>query len=707
MGPSTSMKLRIGVTLCFIALCFIALGGRLGYIQVVQAKELQDKAASQWTRNLTLTANRGEITDRNGTIFAQSSTAWTIVMTQREIIPKNAESNAEKLAGALGMDASDILRLMNDTSRKEHVLARQVSKEVADAVRAADVTGIYCAADASRKYPAGDLGSQVIGFTDVSGQGQSGIEARYDSFLKGTNGRIVTEITREQREIPGGVDAYIAPIHGNNISLTLDSNIQYFAAAAARKAREVTQAEKVWVGVMDVKTGEMLALVNEPSFDLNDPPRDDMDLLNRLTRNGFVADAYEPGSTFKIITTAAALEEGITNVNAGYNCTGSIMVDGDKIRCWRTGLPHGHQSLTEAVMNSCNPVFVQLALGLRRDTFYNYLDAFGFGTKTGIALQGESAGQIISIKYVKDVDLARIGFGQSVSVTPVQLLAASCAAVNGGNLMKPQILREVSAQDGTVLQGFEPEVVGQPISQETSAVMRGILEQVVSDGGGRNAYIPGYRVGGKTGTAQKYDDSGRIMQDTHTSSFIGFAPMDDPKIAVLFVVDEPGIRPDFGSTVAAPYAREILEQTLPYLGIQPRYAQGEKELLGVKVEVPSLTDMTASQAVETLSEAGLRVLLDGESGRTVVEQSPPAGTPVPAESIVVIYTDTTPEEEAAEMNVFVPDVKGMSIVEANRVMRHSGLIMRLEGRGIAAGQNPAAGAEVARGSSIYVKFESP
>ncbi len=691
-----------------IALLFGALAVRLGYIQVVQAKELQGKAMSQWTRNLTLTASRGEITDRNGNVLAQSANASTILVAQQQLKSDTIPDSAKRLAETLGLDEASVLEKLNDTTKKDHILKRQVDKETADAVRALNIYGVYISADTTRKYPAADLASQVIGFADISGQGQTGVELEFDKYLKGKNGSVLTEIDRSQREMPFNNDEYVAPEHGYNVALTLDSNIQYFAATAARKAMEVTQAKKVWAAVMDVKTGELLAMVNEPTFNLNDPPRDDMEMLNQLTRNGIVTDAYEPGSTFKIVTTAAALDSGVTSLNAGYQCTGSILVDGDKIRCWRTGLPHGHQTLTEAVMNSCNPVFVQLALSMGRDRYYEYLGNFGFGQKTGVPIRGESSGQVISIKYVKDVDLARIGFGQSVSVTPLQLITACSAAVNGGKLLKPRIVKEISTQDGEVVESFEPEVVAQPISEETSAMMRGILEEVVKDGGGRNAYVPGYRIGGKTGTAQKYDDSGRIMKDVHVSSFIGFAPMDDPKIAVLFVVDEPGVRPDFGSTVAAPYAREIFEQTLPYLGIQPRYAEGEKELVGKQVEVPDLSAFaTASEAEAALGEAGLRFMLDGESARPVIDQMPAAGTLVPEQSIVVLYTDITPEEEASELNVFVPDIKGMSIVQANRVMRHAGLEMRFTGSGLAVSQFPAAGTEVARGSSVQVVFEKP
>ncbi len=359
-------------------------------------------------------------------------------------------------------------------------------------------------------------------------------------------------------------------------------------------------------------------------------------------------------------------------------------------------------------MNSCNPVFVQLGLGLGRDQFYNYLQDFGFGSPTGVDVSGESAGQVISIKYVKDVDLARIGFGQSIAVTPLQLITAASATINGGKLMKPYIVKEITDGDGEVLETFAPQLVGNPVSESTSAIVRGILESVVTDGGGRNAYIPGYRVGGKTGTAQKYDANGRIMNDTHISSFIGFAPMDDPKIACLFIVDEPGIYPDFGSTVAAPFAQKIMSNTLQHLGIQPEYEEGEQAHIGETVAVPNVVGMTASEAIAEMTGRGLRTVFDGVDGYQITEQMPPAGSVVPLESIAVLYTDIPTEDVPAdETRVFVPDVSNMSVIEAGRVIRHAGLVMRLSGSGLAVKQSPEAGTDVAGGSSVHVTFEQP
>lgn len=708
---SATTKKRLVILLVGVALVFAALLVRLAYIQVIDAANLQEKALGQWTRNLTVAAKRGEITDRNGQVLAQSASAWTIIITPSRISEEQAPRVAQELSEVLGVKEEEVLAKVADKTKQQHIIKRQVRREVGDKVVALKLPGVSRAEDTIRAYPMGSLLSQVIGFTDISGQGQTGIELNYDKFLKGVNGKVVTETANGGVEMPYNADVYVAPEDGRDVVLTVDYIIQSFAEKAAREALEVNLAKTVEIIVMDVQTGEILALVNEPGFDLNNPPRNDMDLLNQLTRNSAVSDAYEPGSTFKILTMASALESGAATMASTYNCTGSIIVDGDRIRCWRTGLPHGHQTLTESMMNSCNPVFVQLALNMGRDKFYSYLDDFGVGHKTGIDVRGESSGQVISIKYVKDVDLARVGFGQSVSVTPLQLITAASSTVNGGNLMKPYIVKEITSADGESMQTFEPEVVGTPISAETSNRMREILEAVVADGGGRNAYIPGYRVGGKTGTAQKYDDSGRIMNDVHVSSFIGFAPMDDPKVAVLVVVDEPGVRPDYGSTVAAPFARDILENTLKHLGVQPIYEEGEAALVGQMTTVPDVTEMTTAQATQALSQSGLRWILDGIEGKPVTEQMPAPGTQVPMESLVVLFTEASAQEDtqtpASGERIIVPDVLNMSIIQANRVLRHVGLEMGISGSGLAVSQSPEAGAEVAAGSKVRVVFEVP
>ena len=375
-------------------------------------------------------------------------------------------------------------------------------------------------------------------------------------------------------------------------------------------------------------------------------------------------------------------------------------MDGDKISCWRTGNPHGSETLMEAVANSCNPVFINLALRMGIDTFYDGLHAFGIGVDVPIDLPGASSGQMIAYKYVKNVDIARMAFGQSVSVSPVQLLTAAAAAVNGGELLKPHVISAYLDDNGEVVQSFEKEVVGTPISEETSAAMRQLLENAVENGGGRNAYIAGYRIGGKTGTAQKYVD-GKVSHDKHICSFLGFAPMDDPEIGLLLIVDEPSVRPDYGSTVAAPYARMIMEETLKYMGVQPEYEEGEAEIAGKTVTVPDVTGVSPQQASDTLTAAGLRTMVDG-IGQTITDQLPAAGAEVPDGSLVVVYTEEVEVQDDGLVDV--PDLTGKSLVPANRALRAVGLQMKISGSGVCVSQSPAAGERVASGTTVTVEF---
>lgn len=810
-GPAEITKKRLGRLLIGAACLFSLLVVRLFYIQIIDGERLQSLALSQWAREFTISAKRGDITDRNGKVLAQSASAATVVaspvdivglleitdereaqirqdaqnlaalldldaedtyddfvntyrtkitlaesvspqlaaqvealhiqgvtVTQTDVVSTDAQGEeiipctvsvnpvevvgvqaitsekqqklmqyANDLSHVLDLDADEVYEKITDTSKSQYVLARQITLEKASEVRQLGINGISINEDVVRAYPMGAFLTQVLGFTDISGQGQEGLEKSLDKYLAGTDGRIVSQVDGNSRQMENSEEEYIEAQDGYTVVLTVDYVLQAIAEKVSEKALEETEAQGVQCIIMDPDTAEILAMTNQPDFDLNDPPRDNLTELAELMRNSCVVDAYEPGSTFKILTTALALEEGVATLDSTYTCTGSVLVDGDRISCWRTGNPHGHQTLTEAVCNSCNPVFVELALQLGIDTFYEGLTAFGIGQEVPIDLPGATSGQMISIKYVKDVDLARIGFGQSVSVSPVQLLTAACAAVNGGNLMKPYIVKEMIDSEGQSVVTYAPEVRGNPISEETSAKMRQILETAVSEGGGHNAYISGYRVGGKTGTAQKYVN-GKVSNDVHVCSFLGFAPMDDPQIAILFIVDEPGVRPDYGSTVAAPYAKEILEESLKYLGVQPVYEEGEEEAANATSVVPDVTGLSLSEASQKLSEAGLTSMTDG-IGSKIVEQLPAAGAEVPSGSLVVLYTEAEGEEPATEY-IEVPDVTGLSMIQANRLLRSQGLEMKISGSGLAVSQEPAAGTKIpkddeSRSHTVRVVFE--
>lgn len=692
--------LMVGFCLLFLALC-----GRLFQLQVVRAAELTQRGVNQWTRSGIVSAKRGDITDRNGKLLVQSTTAYIVCANPRQV--ENPEGMARVLGEVLGLDEETVVKKVSDKTKSSVILKRQVPredvntlrdlKEREEYIRSGALKGLTFDEDTKRWYPMGDYLAQTLGITNVDSVGQSGLEQYYEDYLAGQPGKIVSEVDARARTLQDGERQYIPAVAGNTLRLTIDKEIQSFVEKALRQCIEVNEAAKVQAIVMDVNTGEVLAMSMKPDYDPNDPPRNDSETLQSLMRITAISDVYEPGSTFKMLTASAALDSGVTNPDDAFYCSGRITVDGDTIRCW--GNPHGAETMKKAIQNSCNPVFVELALRLGTDRLYRYLRAFGLGTPTGIDLPGEASGILIGAPYVKNVDLARIGFGQSVAVTPLQMITAACAVVNGGRLMRPYIVKEVLDEDGNVVERTQPHVVSTPISAETSGVMRELLESVVAEGGGKNAQVEGYRIGGKTGTAQVYKD-GKIVRNVHIGSFVGFAPADDPRFAVIVIVDEASVFVDYGGTTAAPFAKQIMQETLEYMGVMPYDTQPKQQ-----VKVPEARGMTVREAKALLSDVGLEALVDGEDD-TVLGQMPLPGATMTEGSIVMLYvTEGTPPD--AQDLVLVPDVLGKPIVEASRLLRARELELLIEGSGLAARQKPAAGTYVEPGTQVTVTFEIP
>ncbi len=614
---------------------YLVLAARLFDLQVLQAEELQARAQAQWTSESTIAPARGTIYDRNGNTLAMSATAYIASVSPRQV--KDARRFAQILAPILNMDEETIYERASDTSKGGVTLKRQLSREIAQQLRAMlaqqdALTGLYLEEDSKRYYPLGEMACQLIGLTTIDGVGQAGLEMALDKYLSGKAGVSLTEIDGRGRELSYGANEYIPAVDGGSVVLTVDSVIQSFAEKAARECMNITGAKAVRVLAMQPQTGEILAMVNLPGYDLNDPPREDVSALTELMRNRLITDAYEPGSTFKILTSAAALDAGLTNVNEDFYCSGSIKVDGGTIRCW--GNPHGAETMAQALCNSCNPVFVELGLRLGVDTFYDYLDAFGLGAPTGVDIPGEASGILISRSTVKRVDIARIGFGQSVAVTPLQLLTAASAAVNGGNLMRPYVVKEVRDAQGNVLEETQPLVVSQPIRPETSATMRSLLENVVTNGGGRNAYIEGYRIGGKTGTAQKAVD-GTYLPNEYILSFLSAAPMEDPQIVLYVAVDAPQNDVQYGGTVVAPVVKAMYEDILPYLGIEKTDEQLPKKLVWPETEAIVTEDFIGKKRSEVQQE-GVIFEFFGE-GDMVIDQLPRGGVTLNESGRVWIY----------------------------------------------------------------------
>ena len=727
VAPGVTNRKRLLIFLAGVTLVFFLLIGRLGYVQLIWGRELQDMALDQWTAKLPVAPKRGIIYDRNGNILAQSASAETIAARTNEI--KDPQETAKLLAPILDMSEENLYKRLSDKTKSEVWIKRQVPKEIANEVRNLNIKGIVFTEESKRYYPNQNLASHILGFTGVDGEGQDGIELYYDKQLKGTSGRIITEIDAKGRELPYNVDQYIPPKNGWDLVLTIDQTIQHFTEKAVSDAMAKYNAKKVYAIVMDPNTGEILAMASRPDFDPNNPPRDlDFEQMQEYVKNINCKDNLDPGSTFKIITSAAGLEEGVITPDSSFDCPGFKMVDGVRIKCWRSW-GHGHQDFVEGVKNSCNPIFMEIALRLGKDGFYEYIDKFGLGHQTGIDVAGEERGVVMSKEVVKNVDLARIGFGQAIATTPIQLITAVSAVINGGNLMEPHIGKEFRDEEGAIIEEIKPKVVREVISQNTSETMRSILEQVVMDGSGKNAYIPGYRVGGKTGTAQKYGEDGRLVQGKHIASFIGFAPADDPEVIALFLVDEPEAAVDFGSQVAAPYVKMILEDVLKYLEIEPRYDEDEKLDKIPDVKIPDVMGKSLEEASKELKDCNL-IYSTQLSGSIVKDQLPKPGAKVKEGTKVILYlkpdderksdgengvdaegddgieTEDIEDENIENGKTVVPDVIGKSLIETNKVLTSSGLKLRVEGSGIAVEQVPEAGEKVDPGTEIRVKFES-
>ena len=687
-------------------LLFLCVCARLVELQIFRQKELTARGVSQWTRSGVVAARRGDIVDTNGRLLAQSVTSFILTARPRDV--RNVQALADVLERELGLNAERVAAKLTGSKAASVTLARQVSREDADRLRAIRqdaenpdsdaLIGITFDEDASRWYPMGSLLAQVLGLCNVDGEGQSGLELKYDDILAGKPGRIVTEVDARARTLPDGVTLYIPAEQGNTLRLTIDRDVQAAVERAVRECAQVNEALSVQAIAMDVNTGAVLAMAMYPTYDPQNPPREDLEKLNELMRLTVLSDVYEPGSTFKMLTAAAAIDCGATNPQEGFYCSGKITVDGSTVRCW--GAPHGAETMARALENSCNPVFTQIALRLGSERFYQYLHAFGLGSRTGIDLYGEAAGILIGQSRVKNVDLARIGFGQSVAVTPIQMITAACAVVNGGRLMKPYLVEAIEDSEGAVISKTSPTVVATPISAATSATMRRLLYGVVENGGGKNAKISGWSVGGKTGTAQIYKN-GRIESNLHIGSFVGFAPAENPKVALLVTVNEAQVKPDYGGTTAAPFAAQIFSEILPLLGV-PKTDGSAK---AAHVTMPNVTGMDVRDAKAILRELGLDAVTDGTSPN-VTGQLPPAGTDVQEGFCAMLYV-TGEEAPSAQDYARVPDVIGMGMRECAQTLRKNGFEMNAQGDGLAARQSPAGETYAPAGTQVLVTFEVP
>lgn len=623
-----SLKKRILAVLLCISFIFCALVVRLFVLQIVNGSSLQLRATDQWTRDLAIVAPRGSIYDRTGSTLAVSYTTYNVYVRAREVT--SPSRTATLLSQALELDFSTVYQKVSNRKVSEVLIKMQVDGETAEIIYNYKLDGVYLAENSDRYYPNGNLLTQVLGFISVDNVGQTGVEAYYNDYLKGSDGYSYVQSDLQGKEIGGSLRYYYPASAGSNLTLTIDSKMQLIVEQTLEQIMEEQKAKGVAGMIMNAKTGEILALSNKPSFDLNDVPRDDLETLFDQSRVKLVTDIYEPGSTFKILTVAAALEAGVCSLDDTFYCPGYRIIDGVRIRCWRT-IGHGNQTLAEAFSNSCNCCFMDLALRLGVDRFYEYMTKFGLGVKTGIDIAGEGSGMLMAKSLVKNVDLARMGFGHAVALTPIQLLTAVAGIINGGTYNQPRILKSVSKDSETT--EFESTTRTQNlVSAQTSAIVNSLLEGAENKTG-KYTFVEGYNVGGKTGTAQKYSESGGIDQGKYISSFIGTYPADNPEYLVFVMVDEPGAGAYYGSIVAAPYGKIIFTELFDYLNEEKQ----DPSVVTEYVTMPNLVGLSLTEAAVELKKIGLYYELDGE-GEYVTAQLPPPNTSIQVGTTIVLIT---------------------------------------------------------------------
>lgn len=541
-------------------------------MQVADGGELRARALDQWTREIPVVAARGEILDRNGILLAGNAASYSVFVRPNAV--EDTAKTASSLAALFGLNEGELYERLTGTRVSEITVARRVSREKAAALEEYDLPGVYYARDNTRIYPHGSSLSRVIGFTSVDNVGLTGLEKYYDEYLAGINGEILYPADLVGREVEGEA-VYYPATDGMTVQLTVDYGIQAVAEAAAERLYEQYSPVSAQIIVLDPNNFDVLAMAESPGYDLNDIPREDGELLNELSRNDLISDIYEPGSTFKIVTAAANIEEYLRGNTAAFSpehifsSSRTRSVDGTTVRCWsdHANGKHSNQTLAEALSNSCNPCFTDIALALGTETFYDYLGLFGFGKVTGIDFSGEAQGMLLPESTVRACDLARIGFGQTVAVTALQLACAGAAAVNGGYYYRPRLVSSIRTADGKIESEIPVQLKNRTVSEEASRLLASMLEGVVEKGSGSRAYIEGYRIGGKTGTAQKFEN-GSIAAGKYVSSFLGFFPADDPQYLALVIVDEPQ-GAYYGSVVAAPAAKEVFEGIIALKDIQP------------------------------------------------------------------------------------------------------------------------------------------
>ncbi|HSL93200.1 MAG TPA: penicillin-binding transpeptidase domain-containing protein, partial [Bacillota bacterium] len=686
MPPKKSIRPRLFWMLFIYSMILAGLVGRLGFIQFVRGAELGRLSLGQWAKEVPAEPKRGIIYDRLGRELAITTEADTVVAIPAQILDPDA--TAAQLAAVLGMPRETVRERIT-RERSLVYVARAVTPAEAKGVRDLALPGISFMVENRRYYPHAHLASQLLGFVGVDGHGLAGVEYTLEGKLAGTPAEVILPVDEAGEPLPDSKPSYTPPVDGLSVYLTIDEVIQHIVERELRTVMEQHDPTSVLAVAIDPRNGQILAMAGLPDFD----PNSFNIYPDALWRNASISSSFEPGSTFKIVTAAAALNENVISEEDEYTCVGYIEVAGRRLHCHVLG-GHGTLSFTEAVYKSCNPGFVEIGQALGAQTLFSYIDAFGFGKRTGIELPGEASG--IMFDRIGPVELATTSFGQGPAVTPLQQVLAVSAVANGGVLYEPSIVKEIRDAAGNLVEQREPVVSGYPITEDTSQRMNIILAGVVAEGGGRNAYLEEYNVAGKTGTAQVPKPGGGYYDDRYVASFIGYAPAEDPRITLMVMVNDPkGPYGYYGSQVAAPAFRAMMLDILSYLEIKPNSNVAGFEL-PTSVMVPNLNSLSLGSAVSHMRDLGLNLVSSGLGDR-IMTQTPAVGSYVLPGSTVNVTLGELPRQDGL---VEVPDVSGLSMREASTKLSAVGLSVIIEGSGLATTQSPSAGATVAPGTAV-------
>lgn len=717
------IKLNEGRVLAFllaIVILFLALSGRLLYISIFRSKDYKAMAEEQWTNEIQIDARRGRILDRNNRELAVTANVFRVdldLITLRKYIDKKDTDNVEiakLLAEALEMDEEKVLSRIELTypsgnPANSATLIRRIEKEKADKVKELDINGVIVSEDTKRYYPNGDFLSHTLGTTNADGEGLSGLELYYNEELMGIPGVRVSEVSGNSTSNPYSETSFTPPVDGKDMTLTIDENIQYFVEKVAEDALKKHNADSVSIAVMNPNNGEILGMVNKPGFNPNNPyegseafkGKDESAKLQNMWRNTIVSDAFEPGSIFKIITSIAAIEENIAGKDEVYYCDGSLNVAGKNIKCWKPG-GHGVQNFNQTLENSCNVAFMEMGAKLGAEKLNEYIKLFGFGTQSGIDLPGEATGIVKNVEDISAVDLATISFGQTNTMNGIQFMTALNAVANGGDLIQPHIMKELSHKDdnGTKIidEFFVPKIQENIVDEKSTMRVKEALESTVSNGSSKDAGIEGIKVAGKTGTAEKVDPETGTYGAGYIASFAGFAPYDNPQVSLIVIIDNPKNGEHFGGIVAAPFAGELFNNIFNYISLN----EGQLDAKDESVIIPDLRGDKVTSAEKTLNELGVNCVIEGD-GTFVTSVTPIPGYKVKKGDSITLYAGSRFDRN--EKEIVVPDFRKLNKEEAEEILKSLGLKGEFEGEGEIKEQSISAGEIIKSGDKIKFKLE--